>query len=138
MDESAKSAERVRNDLQTLRNRSVTVTVNDTCVICNVVLLIRPFFLFPCGHKFHGDCLEKQLLEQLDYDSACKLKAIKLHLASINPLQNNAVESPLQDNLKAEYEQMLGNDCLYCGEVMIASIDEPFIDDWDKVTADWL
>lgn len=62
MEESAKSAERVRNDLQTFRNRSVTITTQEQCAICNINLLIKPFLIFPCGHKFHGDCLEKQLL----------------------------------------------------------------------------
>lgn len=65
MDESAKSAERVRNDFQKFRNRSVVITSDEQCAICNVYLLLKPFFVFPCGHKFHGDCLEAQLMNFL-------------------------------------------------------------------------
>lgn len=65
MEESAKSAERVRNDLQTFRNRSMVIGAQDVCAICNAHLLLKPFFLFPCGHKFHGECLEKQLATYL-------------------------------------------------------------------------
>lgn len=65
MDESAKSADRVRSDLQTFRNRSVAIGAQDQCSICSVYLLLKPFFIFPCGHKFHADCLEKQLMNYL-------------------------------------------------------------------------
>lgn len=65
MDESAKSAEIVRNELQTFRNRSVVIGGQDLCSICNVYLLLKPFFIFHCGHKFHSECLEKQVVKQL-------------------------------------------------------------------------
>lgn len=42
-----------------------------------------------------------------------------------------------RDQLKAEIEMILGSDCLFCGEIMIKSIDEPFINDWEKVNSDW-
>ena len=61
MDESAKSAEMVRNELQTFRSRSVIINSQEQCVICGVYLLLKPFFIFQCGHKFHGECLEKEL-----------------------------------------------------------------------------
>lgn len=42
-----------------------------------------------------------------------------------------------RDQLKAEIETILGSDCLFCGEIMIKSIDQPFINDWEKVNSDW-
>lgn len=65
MDESAKSAEKVRNDLQTFRNRSVVIGGQDLCSVCNVYLLLKPFLIFPCGHKFHSECLEQQVIQSL-------------------------------------------------------------------------
>jgi vacuolar protein sorting-associated protein 18 len=47
----------VRSEIQTFRNRSVLVSVSEACCACDIALLLRPFYLFPCGHKFHGDCL---------------------------------------------------------------------------------
>lgn len=61
MNESAISADKVRKDLQTFRNRSIAIGAQEQCAICSLYLLLKPFFIFPCGHKFHGDCLEKQL-----------------------------------------------------------------------------
>lgn len=63
MEESAEAAENVRKSIQSFKNRSVTISGNDKCSICGIFLLLKPFFLFPCSHKFHSDCLEKNLLE---------------------------------------------------------------------------
>jgi hypothetical protein len=71
MDESAKAAENVRNSLQTFRNRSVVVGAQDKCTHCGTFLLLKPFFLFPCSHKFHADCLEKKLMELLRKFKIC-------------------------------------------------------------------
>lgn len=65
MDESAKSAERVRNELQSFRNRSITVNAQEQCGDCGIYLLLKPFFVFPCGHKFHSDCLQKLIVPLL-------------------------------------------------------------------------
>lgn len=42
-----------------------------------------------------------------------------------------------RDQLRNEIETILANDCLYCGEYMINSIDKPFIDDWETVNMAW-
>lgn len=49
----------------------------------------------------------------------------------------NETKMSSRDQLKTEIETILGSDCLYCGEIMINSIDQPFIVDWDKVNSDW-
>lgn len=63
MEESAEAAENVRKSIQAFKNRSVTISGNDKCSSCGVFLLLKPFFLFPCSHKFHSDCLERNLLD---------------------------------------------------------------------------
>lgn len=86
MDESAKSAEKVRSDFQMFRNRSVVIASDEQCAICSVYLLLKPFFVFPCGHKFHGDCLETQITNHLSECSAmmrCIRFATAVYLLSI-------------------------------------------------------
>lgn len=65
MEECAEAAEKVRESIQSFRNRSVTICAQDKCSGCGNFLLLKPFFLFPCSHKFHADCLEKNLLRLL-------------------------------------------------------------------------
>jgi hypothetical protein len=61
MEEATKSAHLVREDIQSFRNRFTFISSDETCEVCNVTLMIRPFYMFPCQHKFHTDCLMNEL-----------------------------------------------------------------------------
>lgn len=139
--ESSKAAERVRNDLQALRNRSVRIEAHEPCAICESYLLLKPFFVFPCGHKFHGDCLEKQIIPMLTSEQSRRLSSLKQQLENILTTSVAIAERTNQqrmsrDKIKTEIENILASDCLYCG-VMINTIDQPFVEDWEQVNVDW-
>uniref|UniRef100_A0A1B0CQ76 Vacuolar protein sorting-associated protein 18 homolog n=1 Tax=Lutzomyia longipalpis TaxID=7200 RepID=A0A1B0CQ76_LUTLO len=139
MDESAKSAEKVRSELQTFRNRSVTISPADLCSICSACILIRPFFLFPCGHKFHEDCLEKHLTPQLSPEVAQRLSGLKMRLSMLGAGQtvSGSDAQGAREALKEEIQSITASDCVFCGEMTIETIDKPFISDWDRVRNDW-
>nr|CAD7570178.1 unnamed protein product [Timema californicum] len=44
-----------------------------------------------------------------------------------------------RDQLKADINSIVASECLFCGDMMIRSIDRPFIEneDYDKVMKDW-
>lgn len=65
MEEATQSAELVRKEIQSFRNRYTFLSTGDICEICNLTLIIRPFYLFPCNHKFHNECLLKELSPML-------------------------------------------------------------------------
>ena len=45
-----------------------------------------------------------------------------------------------KDELRAELEDLIANQCIHCGDVMIRLIDKPFIEDseFDAVNREWL
>jgi uncharacterized protein YxjI len=57
MDEATKTAESIKQDIASLKNRFITIDVNEQCSSCSNLLLTRQFFVFPCHHTFHADCL---------------------------------------------------------------------------------
>lgn len=57
MDEATRTAESIKQDIASLRNRFVTVDAGETCAVCSHLLLTRQFYVFPCRHNFHADCL---------------------------------------------------------------------------------
>lgn len=61
MDEATASAESIKRDIDNLGNRFVTVEAGDKCWKCGLALLVpntaRQFYVFPCQHGFHADCL---------------------------------------------------------------------------------
>ncbi|KAI8913209.1 Pep3/Vps18/deep orange family-domain-containing protein [Gorgonomyces haynaldii] len=71
LDESANGAADIRTDIRELKKRYVTVSVTRHCDLCRKHLLTSQFFVFPCGHGFHQDCLATEL-------SKDSIKAIKI------------------------------------------------------------
>ncbi|CAO1390724.1 unnamed protein product [Diamesa serratosioi] len=140
MEDSAEAADNVRKSLQTFRNRSVTISAQDKCSLCGYYLLMKPFFLFPCSHKFHADCLEKNLIQLLTPEEGKKLLMLKQKLAILNTQvelsnnQNNVI--PLQqttrDQLKLDIENILAAECTFCGTLMIQQLDAEFDDQWNN------
>ncbi|KAH0950839.1 hypothetical protein HN011_007913 [Eciton burchellii] len=144
MHEATKSAELIRKDIQTFRTRCTFVHAKDTCNTCDVQLLSRPFYVFPCGHKFHSDCLVAALTPMLSMNQRTKLVDLQRQLTAISnrPEDTNSVTSvslSMRDQIKADIDQLVASECLYCGELMIESIDKPFIEeeDYERVMKEW-
>jgi vacuolar protein sorting-associated protein 18 len=57
MEDATKTAESIKQDIASLRNRFVTIDAGETCSHCSHLLLTRQFYVFPCRHNFHADCL---------------------------------------------------------------------------------
>jgi tetratricopeptide (TPR) repeat protein len=83
MDEATKSAEDIRFDIRELKNKHTIIPVNELCRICNKTLLTRQFYIFPCQHLFHADCLLNSLLESYPLR---RNKRIKMLYDQINEL----------------------------------------------------
>jgi len=65
MEEYKRSADRVRDNIKQLRNRVGVVKGSQQCEICNQLVLSRTFYLFPCEHAFHADCLVAKVMPHL-------------------------------------------------------------------------
>lgn len=57
MDEATRTAEAIKQDIAALKNRFITIDANEQCSSCSNLLLTRQFYVFPCHHTFHADCL---------------------------------------------------------------------------------
>jgi len=57
MDEATKTAETIKQDIVALKNRFITIDSDEKCSKCSALLLTRQFYVFPCHHTFHADCL---------------------------------------------------------------------------------
>lgn len=63
MDSSAQTARQIRSEIANLDSRYAIVEPGEKCWICSFPVLSRQFFVFPCQHAFHSDCLGKEVLE---------------------------------------------------------------------------
>lgn len=63
MDDSEETAAHIKTDIKALEQRYAIVEPGERCYVCGLPLLARQFFVFPCQHAFHSDCLAKKVVE---------------------------------------------------------------------------
>lgn len=77
MDESARTASNIRNDIASLDRRYAIVEPGERCYVCQYPLLSRQFFVFPCQHAFHSDCLTGEVVKHSGVGKARKVKGLQ-------------------------------------------------------------
>jgi len=126
MDASEMTAQQIRAEIDALDSRYAIVEPGERCWICTLPVLSRQFFVFPCQHAFHSDCLGKRVLEN---SSATKRQEIK-------KLQQRVSQGmdigPQRAKWIRELDNIVGEGCVLCGEIGIKSVDEAFIKDSDN------
>ncbi|CAI5763982.1 vacuolar protein sorting-associated protein 18 homolog [Podarcis raffonei] len=152
MEEATQSAKRIREDIQEMRNKYGSVEPQEKCAACDFPLLNRPFYLFLCGHMFHYDCLLQAVYPNLPAYKQAKLEDLQKKLsATSQPSKSHHRPKDTdtssqgkgqlsREQMKADIDDIVAAECVYCGELMIRSIDKPFIDPqrYEEEMQSWL
>ena len=102
MNDASKSIDDIRDDLAKYRTRCVaTIDSTETCSLCEQPLMLQAtFYIFACGHYFHGDCLftyVRRLMTHKDQQI----------LETITRLQTASASGPSSEQNKQELERLL-------------------------------
>ncbi|KAG8698773.1 hypothetical protein FRC09_007030 [Ceratobasidium sp. 395] len=89
MDGAMESAAAVSRDIAQLKNRFVTIEQGDRCTQCNAALLTRQFYVFPCHHMFHADCLIGLAKESLSATQLRRIVALQTELVKLAAASQN-------------------------------------------------
>lgn len=126
MDESSQTATNIKVDIAALDHRYAIVEPGEKCYACGLPLLSRQFFVFPCQHSFHSDCLGRKVLEQSGVGKSSKIKDLQLQI------HRGLVSGPKRDAVVAELDSLVASACILCSDFAIKRIDEPFITKDDR------
>lgn len=148
MEEATESAQEIRTEIQTFRNKFSMVRVHQKCSCCGYPIMTRSFYLFPCQHMFHSDCIVNEVLPHLSPTKRDRVDEIQRLLAAISGKEDSVSISSAslmssvvstKDKLCAELDDLVASDCLYCGDLMIESVDDPFInpDHYVEIMKSW-
>ncbi|KAL6240441.1 tethering complex subunit [Rhinocladiella similis] len=129
MDLSQHTAEQIKAEIAALDHRYAIVESGERCWICTLPVLSRQFFVFPCQHAFHSDCLGKRVLES---SGSSKRKRTKDLQTEVNQGLSVGVQ---RQKLIQELDGLVAEQCVLCGDLGIKQIDEPFIHQGDDVEA---
>lgn len=145
MEEATSAAQVIRTEMASSKSRYQFVRSTDRCSCCSDFLLSRPFHLFSCGHRLHTDCLMDQILPHLTSVRQKRLNELQQLLLSFEDNDNQSIDSRSAalsrgDQARAEIDDIIASQCLFCGDIVVKSIDKPFIEDdeFDAVTNEWL
>ncbi|KAJ2998398.1 hypothetical protein NUW58_g350 [Xylaria curta] len=121
MDESSQTAANIKIDIAALDHRYAIVEPGEKCYVCSLPLLSRQFFVFPCQHAFHSDCLGRKVLEQAGVSKSRRIKECQVSISK------GLVSGAQKDAMVAELDALVASACILCSDYAIKRIDEPFI-----------
>ncbi|KAI0271348.1 Pep3/Vps18/deep orange family-domain-containing protein [Gloeopeniophorella convolvens] len=77
MDDATRSADSMKESIAGLKNRFITIDAGEKCSVCSLPILTRQFYVFPCHHAFHADCLVGLTKEYLPAHALRRLLALQ-------------------------------------------------------------
>jgi hypothetical protein len=114
-----------------MKKRGYSASSNQRCEYCLEGIFSKQFYLFPCSHGFHCDCLLRHATTHNHLDSS-QLSTVKsleeqLRFVSARAKDNDKRALVQQELLQNELDGFIAADCPLCGYVMIASLSQPLI-----------
>jgi hypothetical protein len=149
MNDASKSIDEIRDDLAKYRTRCVaTIDSNELCSLCEQTLMLQStFYIFACGHYFHGDCLfsyVRRLMKRNENNFDQKNRSQETNKTEQNSMKNlaqkdidtvNRLQSIIasgiapqsrdMESVQQELDDILASQCVLCGETAVDYIDQP-------------
>lgn len=120
MEESAKTAERVQEDVKALDRRYAIVEPGEGCALCGYPLLSRQFWVFPCEHAMHADCLVGEVVKGSGVGKGRRIE-------ELGRLWGGEAVGGKREKAGEELEALVAGECCLCGEYAVRKVDEPFL-----------
>ena len=103
MDESSLTATNIKVDIAALDHRYAIVQPGEKCYTCGLPLLSKQFFVFPCQHAFHSDCLGRKVLEQAGLAKTHQIKELQ------GQILGGLVNGAKKDEIVAELDALVAS-----------------------------
>ena len=135
--ESRTSAHQVSEDLDGVKERYFELEGMQMCETCFKPALNRSFYVYPCSHVFHKDCLINMLISVFSVKDTIKANKILYVIDQIELKENNdnrkvrkgeECKETLQD-LYEKLDGLISNQCYLCSYQFIESIRDNMIED---------
>lgn len=114
MEESVMTSSNVKKEVEKYRKRFVLIEPGERCCICGFPVASRRFYVFPCQHSYHYDCLLESVSKSNDHRTRARLNEARISSSStVTREPSNAVD------------EILSEKCQLCSESNIDNIDAP-------------
>ncbi|XP_043689098.1 vacuolar sorting protein 18 isoform X2 [Telopea speciosissima] len=154
MNDATHGADNIRNDISALAQRYAVIDRDEECGVCRRKILtvggtrqvargytsvgpMAPFYVFPCGHAFHAECLIAHVTgcsnqAQAEFVLDLQKQLSLLGGESTNHPNGSVIEAPIgsmihADKIRSQLDDAVASECPFCGDLMIREISLPFI-----------
>uniref|UniRef100_A0A803N7L5 Pep3/Vps18/deep orange domain-containing protein n=1 Tax=Chenopodium quinoa TaxID=63459 RepID=A0A803N7L5_CHEQI len=155
MNDATQGADNIRNDIGALAQRYAIIERDEECGVCQRRILntaadfgisrgyaslgpMAPFYVFPCGHAFHAQCLIAHITQCTDPEKAEHILDLQKQLSLVSGETRRdsdgslTVHEPVAsmnqvDKIRSQLDEEIASECPFCGELMIQEISLPFI-----------
>lgn len=154
MNDATHGADNIRNDISALAQRYAIIEQDEECGVCQRKILmvgaeyqmargymsvgpLAPFYVFPCGHSFHAECLiahvtrctdEAQAEYILDLQKQLTLVGGEAKRESNGSMAEESIASlPPSEKIRSQLDDAVAGECPFCGDLMIREISLPFL-----------
>jgi hypothetical protein len=129
MNDLSESADSITVEVDGMKKRGYTTHAHQRCEDCEEYLFSGQFYLFPCSHAFHEDCITQRVFKFLNQEQIRAIQAIK---DKIPVLQSRAKDGDKRSMSELELyheelDQCIAGDCPLCGNLMIKSLAIPLV-----------
>ncbi|XP_068668534.1 vacuolar sorting protein 18 [Aristolochia californica] len=152
MNDATHGADNIRQDISALSQRYTVIDRDEECGACKRKILatggarrmargytsvgpMAPFYIFPCGHAFHSECLIAHVTRcsnrtQAEYilDLQKQLSLLGNSITTNGHAEDESITStnPV-DKVRSQLDDAIASECPFCGDLMIREISLPFI-----------
>ncbi|KAK2427383.1 vacuolar sorting protein [Trifolium repens] len=166
MNDTTHGADNIRNDISALAQRCTVIDRDEECGVCRRKILntgrefglgrgytsvgqMAPFYVFPCGHAFHAQCLIAHVTRCTVETHAEYILDLQKQLTLISSearresngnltLEGSIPSMTSVDKLRSQLDDAIASECPFCGDLMIREISLPFIHpDEDQHVVSW-
>ncbi|CAL5381374.1 unnamed protein product [Camellia sinensis] len=156
MNDATHGADNIRNDISALAQRYSVIDCDEDCGgVCLRKILtagwdhrmargytsvgaMAPFYVFPCGHAFHAQCLIAHVTRCTHRDQAEYILDLQKQLTLLGGESKKESTGTLTeeesitsmtptDKIRSQLDDAIACECPFCGELMIREISLPFI-----------
>ncbi|OQR75434.1 vacuolar protein sorting-associated protein 18-like [Tropilaelaps mercedesae] len=162
------ATDQIRTEIVEVRNRCYVVDCGNQCDVCGFALLSQAFFVFPCLHRFHAQCLQDAIREMppppsvqsqpnsTNTNTSHLRNTADKDVTTVGDRETTSsdrgknIDTSLRGSslgmsggpsmLKGGTDDICAQECLYCGELIADSISVPFfgIEEYERKHKQWL
>uniref|UniRef100_A0A1D1YN30 Vacuolar protein sorting-associated protein 18 n=1 Tax=Anthurium amnicola TaxID=1678845 RepID=A0A1D1YN30_9ARAE len=154
MNDATHGADNIRSDINALAQRYAVIDREEECGGCRRKILgmggvqrmsrgyttvgaMAPFYIFPCGHAFHSECLIAHVTQHTGQTQAEYILDLQKQLSLLGgnsriDQNGSADEGSITsmtptEKLRSQLDDAIASECPFCGDLMIREISLPFI-----------